>query len=111
MPGLNKFNVALRSSGQLAAATLLASGPTYVPIPWAIHEGCKVCLQHLPRIHEADVADVFAAFDIDRDNIISQKDMASIMKQDNEATTSKFVRCEMMWEIERARNSNMLKTS
>jgi Ca2+-binding EF-hand superfamily protein len=53
-------------------------------------------LQHLPRIHEADVADVFAAFDIDRDNIISQKDMASIMKQDNEATTSKFVRCEMM---------------
>lgn len=37
------------------------------------------------RIHEADVADVFAAFDIDRDNIISEKDMASIMKKDKEA--------------------------
>jgi len=37
------------------------------------------------QIHEADVADVFAAFDIDRDNIISEKDMASIMKKDKEA--------------------------
>ena len=37
-----------------------------------------------PRIHEADVADVFAAFDVDRDGIISEKDMTSIMK-DQEA--------------------------
>ncbi|CAK9044241.1 Calcium-dependent protein kinase 2 (PfCDPK2) [Durusdinium trenchii] len=36
------------------------------------------------QIHEADVADVFAAFDVDRDGIISEKDMTSIMK-DQEA--------------------------
>lgn len=46
--------------------------------------GAMIAAGRIP-IHEADVADVFAAFDIDRDNIISQKDMASIMKQDNEA--------------------------
>ena len=97
MPGLNEINVAWRYSMSFRPA-----GSGCFASQWAHLRSHP--LSHLPRIHEADVADVFAAFDIDRDNIISQKDMASIMKQDNEAITLKCVRCE----IERARNSHVL---
>ena len=38
-----------------------------------------------PRIHEADIADVFAAFDVDRDDIISEQDMASFIKHEGQA--------------------------
>ena len=41
-----------------------------------------------PRIHEHDVADVFAAFDVDRDNVISERDMASFIHSDNVACGS-----------------------
>ena len=37
------------------------------------------------RIHEHDVADVFAAFDVDRDNVISERDMASFIHHDSVA--------------------------
>ena len=37
------------------------------------------------RIHDSDIADVFAAFDVDRDDVISEKDMASFIKHEGQA--------------------------
>ena len=40
------------------------------------------------RIHEHDIADVFAAFDVDRDDVISEQDMASFIHNHSMATSS-----------------------
>ncbi|CAJ1456943.1 unnamed protein product [Effrenium voratum] len=47
------------------------------------------------QIHEPDIADVFAAFDVDRDSVISEKDIASLMKRNAKVLTSKGEKLQM----------------